>query len=87
MTIKLDLLGYFQMMLGTMHTTLSLPAAATVDDLWEHLVSSHIQLQGDNFRAAAGITVNGTFVHRDSWDRWGLHEGDYVILVSQMAGG
>ena len=87
MTIKLDLLGYFQMMLGTMHSTLSLPAAATVEDLWQQLESSHIQLQGDNFRAAAGISVNGTYIHRESWDAWSLHDGDYVILVSQMAGG
>jgi len=81
------LLGFFQMMLGTMYTTVRIEEPATLEDLWDHLVASYPQLQEEDMSRIAGMAVNGCFAGRNTWKTVDLSPEDRVDLLSQMGGG
>jgi len=87
MVIHLRLLGFFQMMLGRMYDTVQLEEPATLEDLWNHLVSAHPQLQEEDMSRIAGMAVNGCFAGRSTWKTVPLSPEDRVDLLSQMGGG
>lgn len=87
MTIKLRLLGFFQMMIGTMHLEIELPAGSTAQDLWVALVHRYVQLQKEDMSKIAGMSLNGGYVHLQDWPSVQLCDGDEVDLLTQMGGG
>jgi thiamine biosynthesis protein ThiS len=87
MTINLRLLGYYQLIIGTMYMEVDLPVQSSLEDLWDYLVSGYRQMQSKDMKMIAGITVNKEFISRGDWHSKILIHGDRVDLVSQMAGG
>ena len=87
MQIKLRLLGFFQMMLGTMYLDLDLPKGSTAQDLWQSLVNKYVQLQKEDMSRIAGMSLNGEYKSVQDWPDVVLHEGDEVDLLTQMGGG
>jgi sulfur carrier protein ThiS len=88
-TVHLHILGYFQMILGSMDQEVTLPAGSSAADLWDHLTAAYRQLQNrlDALQSAAGITVNHLYIPQERWGQTLLSDGDRVVLVSQMGGG
>ncbi len=70
-----------------MQMDIDLAEPASVGDLWQHLVSSFRQLQSEDLKAIAGISINNHYIGRNQWESVYLTNGDHVLLVSQMAGG
>ncbi|MBI9104520.1 MAG: MoaD/ThiS family protein [Spirochaetales bacterium] len=87
MTIKIQLFGYYQMMLGRMYLEITLTEPSSLEDLWQHMVSSHRQLKSPDMKAIAGMAVNGRYIKREDWSRFQLTDMDKIDLASQMAGG
>jgi len=87
MLIKLRLLGFFQMMLGTMYLDIELPEKSTAQDLWQILVRRYSQLQKEDMSKIAGMTVHGKYVQVENWPFVLLRNGDQVDLFTQMGGG
>lgn len=87
MLIKLRLLGFFQMMLGTMYLDMELPKGSTAYDLWQNLVSQYVQLQKEDMSRIAGMTLNGEYKYVQDWPNVLLNDGDKVDLLTQMGGG
>ena len=87
MNVRVRLLGFYQMMLGRMYENIELEEKSNLEDLWNHFQSSYVQLQSEDMKRIAGMSVNGTYVPRKNWRSFILYEGDKVDLLSQMAGG
>lgn len=87
MTIKLRLLGYYQLIIGTMIMDMILPENSSLEDLWQSLVSRCRQLESEDMKSIAGMTVNGVYINRKDWSTTVLVPNSAVDLVSQMAGG
>ncbi|QRN86452.1 MoaD/ThiS family protein [Clostridia bacterium] len=87
MLIKLRLLGFFQMMLGTMYLDMELPEGSTAHDLWQNLVNRYVQLQKEDMSRIAGMSLNGEYKYVQDWPGVLLHDGDEVDLLTQMGGG
>ena len=87
MVIKVRLLGFFQMMLGTMYLDMEIPAGESIRYLWESIVDKYVQLQKEDMSRIAGISVNGEYIHQKNWNSFLLKKGDMVDLLTQMGGG
>ena len=87
MNVRVRLLGFYQMMLGRMYENIELEEKSNLEDLWNHFQSSYVQLQSEDMKRIAGMSVNGTYVRRKKWKSFTLQQGDKVDLLSQMAGG
>jgi molybdopterin converting factor small subunit len=87
MTINLRLLGYYQLITGTLYLKPELPEDSTLEDLWSFLVKRYRQLESDDMKSIAGMTVNGTYVNRKDWADYIPKDNDSIDLISQMAGG
>lgn len=87
MTINLRLLGYYQLITGTLYLKPELPDGSTLEELWELLVSRYRQLESKDMKSIAAMTVNGVYVHRDDWCDYNPNDNDDIYLISQMAGG
>ena len=87
MNVHVRLLGFYQMMLGRMYEDIQLRKGASLDELWNYFQSSYVQLQSEDMKRIAGMSVNKTYIPRKNWRSFVLQEGDKVDLLSQMAGG
>lgn len=87
MEIRIRLLGFFQMMLGTMYLECQLEEGATAQDLWQHLADRYGQLRDPEMRSVAGIRVDGTHYPARQWESVRLHPGSEVDLLTRMGGG
>lgn len=87
MKIRVRLLGFYQMMLGKMYEEVELLPGANLEDLWIHFKSTYRQLQDEDMKAIAGMSVNGRYIKRDRWTGYSVKAGDRVDLLSQMGGG
>ncbi len=87
MEIRVRLLGFFQMMLGTVYLECRLEEGATAQDLWRHLEGRFEQLRDPEMRSVAGIRVNGTHYPARQWESVPLHSGSEVDLLTRMGGG
>lgn len=75
------------MMLGKMYENVELTAPANLEDLWNYFVANYKQMQGEDLRAIAGMSVNGVYVGVENWQDYQLKDKDEVNLLSQMGGG
>lgn len=87
MKISVRLLGFYQMMLGRMYEDIRLDPGANLEDLWNYFQDRYVQLQSEDMKRIAGMSVNRIYVRRKNWISATLKEGDKVDLFSQMAGG
>ena len=87
MLINLRLLGFFQMMLGTMYLKVELLPESTAYNLWQELVGRYVQLQKEDMSKIAGMSLNGEYKYVQDWPDVLLHDGDEVDLLTQMGGG
>ena len=87
MKVQVRLLGFYQMILGKMYEEVTLQEGATLETLWTHFQEKHPQLRREDMKWIAGMSVNGTYIHREQWETRYLSDDDKVDLISQMAGG